>query len=123
MRHLRLRLGLRFDYRVGFRRVGKCRLGIGGVAVAPMASGGVALGYYANGALAWGKHALSAQVHDPLAAKFFKPGAVAFTSWLHRTSLVAIPVFLVLGFLPNLMAKLAERQRQRHLRSTPGSGR
>jgi hypothetical protein len=40
-----------------------------------------------------------------------------------RASLVAIPVFLVLGCLPNLMAKLAERRRRRPLDSSAGLGR
>ena len=98
-------------------------LAIGGVAVAPVALGGAACGYYATGALAWGRHALGPGVYDPVADRFFNPRAVRLTNWVIRASLVAMPLFLALGFLPSLMAKLAERRRQRHLRPTAASRR
>ena len=98
-------------------------LAMGGVAVAPVALGGAVWGYYATGALAWGRHALGPGVYDPLAAQFFNQRAGRITNWVMRASLVAMPVFLALGFLPTLMAKLAERRRQRRFGSSPGSGR
>jgi predicted Ser/Thr protein kinase len=98
-------------------------LAIGGVAVAPVALGGSAAGYYATGGLAWGRHALSPRVYDPIAEKFFSPRTTGLMMWAARAGLVAMPLFLALGFLPNLMAKLAERQRQRHLRSAASSRR
>jgi hypothetical protein len=88
-------------------------LAVGGVAVAPVALGGATLGYYATGALAWGQHVISPGVHDPLADQFFTARAVKLTYWVIRASLVAMPIFLMLGFVPNLMAKVAERRRQR----------
>jgi hypothetical protein len=112
---------------VGVIAVGSVAVGLflatGGVAVAPVALGGTALGYYASGALAWGAHALSPGISDPVADKFFTSQAVKVTNWVIRGSLVAMPVFLALGFLPGLMAKRAERRRQRRFDSSPGSGR
>jgi len=92
--------------------IGLC-LAMGGVAVAPIALGGAAFGYYANGAVAWGKHALGPNIHDPLAEAFFKPHAAKFMNWVIKGSLVCMPVFLVLGFVPALMARIAERRRKR----------
>ena len=86
--------------------------------MAPVAIGGAALGYYANGAIAWGIHALSPGIQDPLADEFFSPWIVRAMRWVLMGSLVCLPVFLALGFLPSLMAKLAERRRQRRLRQT-----
>ncbi len=85
-------------------------MAMGGVAVAPVAAGGAVLGYYANGALAWGKHALSPETHDILADKFFNPTITKLMRPLFTGSIIAMPVFLVLGFIPCWMAKLAERR-------------
>lgn len=93
-------------------------LAMGGVAVAPVALGGAVLGYYANGALAWGAHALSPGVYDPLAEKFFSPRASRLMGWTIRACLVATPLFLALGFVPGLMATLAERRRKRRFQQT-----
>jgi len=98
-------------------------LAIGGVAIAPVAFGGSAAGYYATGGLAWGRHALSPRVYDPIAEQFFSPRRTRLLMMASYAGLVATPLFLALGFLPNLMAKLAERQRQRHLRSAASSRR
>ena len=98
-------------------------LAMGGVAVGPVALGGAALGYYATGALAWGMHAIGPGVYDPFADKFFNPRWAKVTGWVFRACLVVMPLFLVLGLLPNLMAKLAERRRQRRLRETTVLGR
>jgi len=107
---------------VGLVAVGSVALGLGwalgGVAMAPVAIGGAALGYYANGAIAWGIHALGPGIQDPLADEFFSPWIVRAMRWVLMGSLVCLPVFLALGFLPSLMAKLAERRRQRRLRQT-----
>jgi predicted Ser/Thr protein kinase len=92
-------------------------LAMGGLAVAPVAIGGAVCGYYANGALAWGKHPLSPGLSDPLAINFFSPWASRVT-WVFRVCLVITPVFLALGFIPALMAKLAERRRKQRLRHT-----
>jgi predicted Ser/Thr protein kinase len=93
-------------------------LAMGGVAVAPVAVGGAVFGYYANGALAWGKHPLAPGLSDPLAEKFFNPWALRVTGWVFRACLFVTPLFLALGFLPALMAKLAERRRKRRFRQT-----
>jgi hypothetical protein len=94
-------------------------LAIGGLAAAPVALGGAALGWYATGALAWGLHAISPGVPDPVAEQFFSAHAVRWAHWVLRASLVAMPIFLLLGFLPNWMAWFTERRRQRSLQS-PG---
>jgi hypothetical protein len=86
---------------------------MGGVAIAPIAIGGAAFGYYANGAMAWGKHAIGPGVYDPLAEKFFTARTAKFTLWVIRGSLLAMPLFLALGFVPALMAKISERRRKR----------
>jgi len=87
-------------------------MAMGGVAIAPVALGGAAFGWYANGAIAWGKHAIGPRVYDPLADAFFNPLAVKLTDWVFRAMLVAVPVFLALGFAPALMAKVSERRRK-----------
>ncbi len=88
-------------------------IAMGGVAVAPVALGGAAFGWYANGAIVWGKHALSPTAYDPLADKFFNPVAGRLTTWVFKAMLVAVPVFLALGFIPSLMARISERRRKR----------
>ena len=88
-------------------------LGMGGVAVAPIALGGAAFGYYANGVIVWGIHALGPHAYDPLADAFFKPYAANFMDWAIKATLIFMPLFLVLGFVPAWMAKFAERRRQR----------
>ena len=88
-------------------------LALGGVAIAPLAMGGAVCGYYANGAIAWGKHAISPAVQDPLAAEFFNPWIAKLTQWVFKGTLVVMPVFLALGFVPALMAKMNERRRKR----------
>jgi hypothetical protein len=93
-------------------------LAMGGLAVAPVAVGGAVLGYYANGALAWGKHPLSPSVSDPSAARFFNPLAGMVAGWIFRACLFATPLFLAVGFIPALMAKLAERRSRRRFRHT-----
>jgi len=112
---------------VGVVALGSLAVGLvfamGGVAVAPVAVGGAVLGYYANGALAWGKHPLSPGAYDPLAEQFFNPRAGLVIGWIFRVCLLAMPLFLALGFVPSLMAKVAERRRKRRLAqtSTPGA--
>ena len=86
---------------------------MGGVAFAPIALGGAAFGYYANGAVAWGKHALSPHAYDAQAAAFFQPHTARFMDWVIKGSLICMPLFLALGFVPAWMARLAERRRQR----------
>jgi hypothetical protein len=92
-------------------------LAMGGVAVAPVALGGAAFGYYANGAVAWGIHALSPHAYDPVADAFFKPHTAKFMDWVIKGSLICMPLFLALGFVPAWMAKLAERRRIRRFSS------
>jgi hypothetical protein len=91
-------------------------LAMGGVALAPVALGGAAFGYYANGAVAWGIHALSPHVYDPVADAFFKPHTAKFMDWVIKGSLICMPVFLILGFVPAWMARLAERRRKERFR-------
>jgi predicted Ser/Thr protein kinase len=86
---------------------------MGGMAIAPVAMGGLAFGWFTNGALAFGKHALSPTVYDPAAAKFFNPYALRLTNWVFRSLLIVVPLFLALGFLPKLMARISERRRQK----------
>ena len=89
-----------------------CTLSMGGIAVAPIAMGGAAIGYLAQGALAWGTHALSPGLNDSFAQKFFSR-QTALTGWVFRLCLFSTPFFLVLGMLPSVMAKRAERRRLR----------
>jgi hypothetical protein len=98
-------------------------LAMGGVAVAPIAVGGAVLGYYANGALAWGAHAIGPSVYDPSAETFFNPRMGKLTGWIFRGCLICMPLFLALGFIPALMAKLAERRSQRRFRHITVSDR
>jgi len=104
---------------VGIIALGSVATGLfyamGGVAIAPVAIGGAVCGYYANGALAWGKHAIGPGLSDPSADKFFSPWVTKSVRWVFKATLVAMPVFLALGFIPSLMAKFAERRRQKHL--------
>jgi len=103
---------------LGVLAIGSVAVGLwaamGGVALAPIAVGGAVFGYYANGAMAWGVHVLSPEVFDPQAQRFFAAQAPEFSLWIIRSSLVAMPLFLALGFVPSLMARMAERRRQRH---------
>jgi fructose-specific phosphotransferase system IIC component len=94
-------------------------LALGGMAVGPVAIGGAAFGYYANGALAWGRHAISPRSYDPMADAFFNPLAATLVDGLFQVILVATPLFLALGFLPSLMAKISERRTRRRLRRNP----
>jgi len=86
---------------------------MGGMAIAPVAMGGLAFGWFASGAMAWGKHALAPNVYDPVADKFFNPYAWRLTNWMFRAMLIVVPLFLALGFLPKLMARISERRRQK----------
>jgi len=88
-------------------------MAMGGLAMAPVALGGAAFGWYANGAIAWGRHAMSPRGYDPVADAFFNPRAARLMVWVFRAMLVAVPVFLALGFAPALMAKISERRRNR----------
>ncbi len=90
-------------------------LAMGGMAIAPVAMGGLALGWYASGAMAWGKHALTPNAYDPIADKFFNPRAWRLTNGVFRAMLVLVPLFLALGFLPKLMARISERRMKRRL--------
>ena len=94
-------------------------LALGGVAIAPIALGGAAFGWYANGAIVWGKHAIGPGAYDPLADAFFNPLSARLTLWVFRVMLVAVPLFLALGFIPTLMAKVSERRRKRRFQSDP----
>jgi tRNA A-37 threonylcarbamoyl transferase component Bud32 len=85
-------------------------LAMGGVAVAPIALGGAAFGYFANGVVAWGMHALGPNVYDPAADAFFKPHTAKIMNWVLKGSLICMPLFLALGFVPAWMARLAERR-------------
>jgi predicted Ser/Thr protein kinase len=88
-------------------------LAIGGVAMAPIAMGGAVFGYYASGQIASGKHALGPGLSDPLADQFFNPWAAKLVPRVIMGTLIGIPVFLVLGLVPSLMAKISERRRKR----------
>ncbi len=88
-------------------------LAMGGVAVAPVAIGGAVFGYYANGAMAWGKHAIGPGVYDPSAEKFFNPWVAKYMRSVFIGSIICMPLFLTLGFVPALMAKMSERRRKR----------
>ncbi len=89
---------------------------MGGMAIAPVAMGGLAFGWYANGAMAWGKHALATNAYDPVADKFFNPYAWRLANWVFRAMLIVVPLFLALGFLPKLMARISERRRKKRFR-------
>lgn len=107
---------------VGVVSLGSLAVGLavamGGLAVAPVAVGGAAWGYYANGALAGGAHPLSPGSYDPLADQFFSARAAKVIPWIFRACLLATPLFLAIGLVPGLMAKLAERRRKRRYRQT-----
>jgi predicted Ser/Thr protein kinase len=111
---------------VGVLALGSVAVGLGwamgGVAVGAVAIGGAALGYCANGALVWGVHALGPGVSDAQADRFFNPWIMKSVRWVFIGSLICIPVFLLLGFIPALMAKLAER-RAKKAREKPGGSR
>lgn len=88
---------------------------MGGLVVAPLAMGGAAVGWYANGAIAWGKHAVSPYFQDPVGQKFFSPYSVKIMYWAFRCMLVAVPIFLTMGFVPAIMSRLSERRARRRL--------
>jgi hypothetical protein len=92
-------------------------IAMGGMAFAPLAMGGLAFGWFANGAMAWGKHVLAPNAYDPVADKFFNAYALKFMHWVFRSMFVAVPLFLAFGFLPKLMARVAERRRKKHFQS------
>jgi hypothetical protein len=85
-------------------------LAMGGAALAPVAIGGAAFGYYASGAIVWAQHALAPGVSDPVAQQFFDPWIAKSMRMVFLVSLICMPVFLALGFVPSLMAKLSERR-------------
>jgi hypothetical protein len=85
-------------------------LAMGGAALAPVAIGGAAFGYYASGAIVWAQHALAPGVSDPVAQQFFDPWIAKSMRMVFLVSLICMPVFLALGFVPALMAKLSERR-------------
>ncbi len=87
-------------------------LAMGGVALAPIAIGGAAFGYYANGAMVFAKHAIGPGVYDLQADQFFNPWSGRFMRWTFIGSILCIPLFLALGFIPSLMAKMSERRRK-----------
>jgi hypothetical protein len=97
-------------------------LAMGGVAVGAVAFGGAAFGFYANGAIAWGAHALSPNAYDPQADAFFNPRAGKIVNQMFRAILVAVPVFLILGFIPSWMAKISERLTKRLLQQKRDAG-
>ena len=88
-------------------------LAVGGVAMAPVAMGGAAFGYYASGTIAAGMHAIGSGSSDPLAGKFFNTWADKFMRQVFFGSFICMPVFLALGLVPSLMAKISERRRKR----------
>ena len=92
---------------------------MGGLAVAPIAIGGAAFGWYANGAIVWGKHTLSPQVSDPLAIQFFSPYVSKLISWTFKATIVVAPLFLALGWVPSLMARISERRSQKRFQPNP----
>jgi len=104
---------------IGVMAVGSVAVGllsaIGGAAIAPIAVGGAAFGYHANGALAWGNHVVGPGVYDPLAARLFNPRVMDLLRRVLTASIIGIPVFLALGFVPSLMARVNERRRKRRL--------
>jgi len=94
-------------------------LALRGLAISPIAIGGATFGWYANGALAWGKHALSPRVYDPMADKFFNPLAGNLTDWVFKTMIFTVPLFLAMGFIPSLMARISERRRKKRFERLP----
>ena len=88
-------------------------LAMGGVALAPIAIGGAAFGYYANGAMSFGKHAIGPGVYDLVADKFFNPWVAKYMRWVFIGSIGCIPLFLALGFIPALMARISEKRRRK----------
>jgi hypothetical protein len=107
---------------IGAIAVGSAAVGLwvamGGFALAPIAIGGAAFGYYANGAMTWGKHVLSPGAYDPLANELFNPRALKLMRSVFLGSIVAMPVFLALGFVPSLMARISERRRKSRFRQS-----
>jgi len=99
---------------VGIVALGSAAAGLfwamGGVAIAPVAIGGAVFGYYANGAIVGGAHTIGPGVYDPQADKFFNPWVAQYMRWVFAGSLICIPVFLLLGLIPGLMAKISERR-------------
>ena len=102
---------------IGIVALGSAAVGLlyamGGVAVAPVAIGGAVFGYYANGAIVWATHGMGpGMMYDPLADKFFNPWITKSVRWMFTASLICMPVFLALGFVPALMARISERRRK-----------
>jgi predicted Ser/Thr protein kinase len=96
-------------------------LAMGGMAVGLIAMGGAAFGYYACGALVWGPHAIGPGAHDLLAEQFFNPTSARLTTWIFRACLVATPLFLALGCVPSLMAKVSERRTRKACAPAPAA--
>jgi len=87
---------------------------MGGVALAPVAMGGLVLGYYACGQVVSGKYGMSPHFTDPAANDFFNPWAGKAMDLLFKVLPFLVILFLAIGTLPQLMAKLAERRRKKH---------
>jgi hypothetical protein len=66
-----------------------------------------------------GVHALAPGVSDPVAQQFFNPWLAKASHWVFLVSLICMPVFLALGFVPTLMASLSERRGRKSRRAHP----
>ena len=85
-----------------------------GIAFGPVAVGGFAVGYYACGQVVAGAHVMSPHsAADPAANAFFSPWIGKTTDLVFRVIPFCAVLFLAIGFLPQSMAKLAERRRSR----------
>jgi hypothetical protein len=86
---------------------------VGGLALAPVALGGLAMGYYASGQVVVGKYVMGLHQVNPVAEAFFNPWVNKVVEKVFKMLPFVVILFLAIGCIPQLMAKVDERRRQR----------
>jgi hypothetical protein len=103
---------------VGVISIGSVAVGlwwaVGGLALAPVAVGGLVIGYYACGQVVVGKYMMGPHVNNPIAGAFFNPWLGKMVDRVFKVIPIVTILFLAIGCIPQLMAKVSERRRKRH---------
>jgi predicted Ser/Thr protein kinase len=86
---------------------------VGGLALAPCAVGGLVIGYYACGQVVVGKYVMGPHLVNPIADAFFNPWIGKIVDRVFKFIPIVTILFLVIGCIPQLVAKASERRRKR----------
>ena len=102
---------------VGVISIGSVAVGlwwaVGGLALAPVALGGLVIGYYACGQVVVGKYGMGPQLDNAIANAFFNPWVGKMMNKAFKVIPIVTILFLAIGCIPQLMAKVSERRRKR----------